>query len=89
MLCSSAHSKLLNVSRQITALSKSNKLLENIKNYCAVSQQKSVSLQHHLYHKISTTGPISVAEFMKSVLTNPHAVSITNLLCCLLDFDIE
>lgn len=49
---------------------------QTVKRNHSVSQKKVVSLKHHLHNKISTTGPISVAEFMKSVLTNPHSVGI-------------
>ena len=54
----------------------------NIKSatFSNTSSRKKTSLSDYLSDKIRTTGPISVAEFMKTTLTNVESVSDPSLL---------
>ncbi|XP_076394555.1 protein arginine methyltransferase NDUFAF7, mitochondrial isoform X1 [Megachile rotundata] len=54
------------------------KVLPNYLNYCSYSSynssnEKSKSLYRYLYTKILSCGPITIAEYMKEVLTHPTA----------------
>lgn len=40
-------------------------------NFSTLNDKKSKNLYHHLYSKILACGPITVADYMKEVLTHP------------------
>lgn len=51
----------------------------NCHNLKAETKQKELSLRNEIVQRIKACGPITVAEYMKMVLTNPISVSQTCL----------
>ena len=73
----SCNFRLLNQASRVLLTLRNSQFNVSFAKHSDMRNQEQVTLKEYLRNKISATGPISVAEFMKTALTNTHSVSVT------------